>query len=112
MRSDGLTFLLHQSSSPDQLPFPIAFLFISIPLVLAVLWLGWVRPYSIRHGKGYTPGGNAAVTFWVDWQQAGEIARKKGDGKMILLCRSVFWLQVAFALLVLFLILYPALRGG
>lgn len=89
----------------------MAFLFVIIPLLLAVLWLGWMRPYSIRHGKGYTPGGNAGVTFWVDWQQAGEMARENGDMGMVRICRVVFWLQVVFAVMVLFLIFYPAVRG-
>lgn len=85
-----------------------AVFFISIPLVLAVLWLGHIRPYCIRHGKGYTPGGNAGVTFWVDWEEAREIAREKGDGPMILVCRLVFWLQVLFVIGILSVILYQA----
>jgi len=36
------------------------------------------------------------VTFWVDWQQAQEIAKAKGDRGMILICRIVFWLHFVF----------------
>lgn len=85
-----------------------ALLFISIPLLLAVLWLGHIRPYCIRHGKGYTPGGNAGVTFWVDWQEAREIAREKGDGPMVMVCRAVFWLQVVFVIGMLSMVVYHA----
>lgn len=90
----------------------MAILIISIPPVLLVLWLGFIRPYCIRHGKGYTPGGNPGVTFWVNWQEAGEIARENGDGKMVMLCRVVFWLQVIFALLSLSMIFYPVIRDA
>ncbi len=70
-----------------------------IPFVAASLWLLSIRPYCRRNGKGYTPGANVGVTFWVDWQEAGEISRAKGDNGMIMICRVVFWLHiVAFAL--------------
>jgi hypothetical protein len=67
-----------------------------VPIVATLLCLLSIRPYSIRNGKGYTPGGNVGVTFWVDWQQAQEIAKEKGDRGMILICRIVFWLHVVF----------------
>jgi hypothetical protein len=67
-----------------------------VPIVTTLLWLLCIRPYSLRNGKGYTPGGNVGVTFWVDWQQAQEIAKAKGDRGMILICRIVFWLHVVF----------------
>lgn len=31
-----------------------------------ILWLFGVRPYCLRHGKGYTPGANLNVTMWID----------------------------------------------
>ena len=66
------------------------------PIVATLLWLLCIRPYALRNGQGYTPGGNVGVTFWVDWQQAQEIANAKGDKGMILICRIVFWLHVVF----------------
>lgn len=77
----------------------VAAIFI-IPFVAALLWLLAIRPYCRRNGKGYTPGANVGVTFWVDWQQASEIARAKGDEGMIMICRVVLWLHiVTFAIL-------------
>lgn len=70
--------------------------FVIVPIVTTLLWLLCIRPYSLRNGKGYTPGGNVGVTFWVDWQQAQEIAKAKGDRGMILICRIVFWLHAVF----------------
>jgi hypothetical protein len=65
-----------------------------IPLVVTLIWLLSIRPYCQRNRKGHTPGANIGVTFWVDWQEAGEIAKAKGDEGMILVCRMVLWLQV------------------
>ena len=77
----------------------IAAIFI-IPFVAALLWLLAVRPYCRRNGKGYTPGANIGVTFWVDWQEAAEISRAKGDDGMIMVCRVILWLHImAFAIL-------------
>jgi hypothetical protein len=70
------------------------FAIVIIPIAVTVIWLTTIRPYCQRNRKGYTPGMNAGVTFWVDWQEAGEIARDKGDSGMIFVCRLVFWLQV------------------
>ena len=70
------------------------FAVVIIPVAIAVLWLLSIRPYCRRHGKGFTPGAAMGVTFWVDWQEAGEIARAKGDSGMISVCRLVFWLQI------------------
>ncbi len=72
----------------------MGFAFVIIPLVVSMLWLLSIRPYCQRHRKGHTPGANIGVTFWVDWQEAGEIARARGDSGMIMVCRLVFWLQV------------------
>ncbi|RYD22521.1 MAG: hypothetical protein EOP88_07670 [Verrucomicrobiaceae bacterium] len=74
------------------LPFLIA------PFVLPVLWLVVLRPYCIRHGKGYTPGAGVSVTLWVDWQQGGEIAREKGHTGMRVVCGFIFALQVLYFL--------------
>lgn len=74
--------------------------------VLAVMatpgiWFFIIRPYAVRHGRGYTPGANIAVTAWVDWQQARELARARNDAGMIRWCRLFLWLQVAGALVFL-----------
>ena len=68
-----------------------------IPLAIPLLWLCAIRPYCIRNGSGYTPGANIGVTLWIDWQQANEIAKSKGDRGMILVCKIVFWLHVVIA---------------
>ena len=67
-----------------------------VPIAAMLLWLFSIRPYALRNGQGYTPGGNVGVTFWVDWQQAQEIAKTKGDMGMVLICRMVFWMHVVF----------------
>lgn len=35
------------------------------------------------------------VTFWVDWQEAKELSRARGDEGMIRICHVVFWLHIA-----------------
>lgn len=80
-------------------------LLILIPLVVAVLWLLVIRPYCIRNRKGYTPGANAGVTLWIDWQEATEIARKRGDQRMLLLCRIFLALQILFLALLVILVI-------
>ena len=76
-------------------------MFVFIIIIPLLLWLLSIRPYCRRNGKGFTPGAGMGVTFWVDWQEAGEIAKAKGHRGMILACRFVFWLQViAFIILV------------
>lgn len=74
------------------------FLFLFLPVLIALLWLFSLRPYCRKNGKGYTPGANIGATFWIDWQEAGEIAKQKGDEGMLMLCRVVLGLQVAWAL--------------
>lgn len=74
---------------------PMIIVAVLVSIAVTLLWLLCIRPYAIRNGKGYTPGGNVGVTMWVDWQQAQEIARARGDRGMILICRMVFWLHVA-----------------
>ena len=76
-----------------------------IPILAILLWLFSIRPYCRRNGKGFTPGAAAGVTFWVDWQEAGEIAKTKGDGGMIFVCRLVFWLHIVGFCIFLFSIL-------
>lgn len=73
-------------------------LLVLIPSALILLWLVSIRPYCRKHKQGYTTGANWGVTIWVDWQQAGEIARKQGDGGMIVVCRLFLFLQIAFVL--------------
>ena len=72
-----------------------------------LLWLFSIRPYCRRHGKGYTPGANVAVTFWVDWQEAWELAKECGDSGMVTVCRLVLILKI-----VVFGALVMALMGG
>ena len=72
-----------------------------IPFAALLLWLFSIRPYCRRNGKGYTTGANVGVTFWVDWQEAKEMAKTRGDLGMIAICRIVLWLHVlAFAIIV------------
>lgn len=59
-------------------------LFFLIPFLL---WLFSIRPYCVKNGMGYTPGSNAGITIWVDWQQAKELAKEKGDDGMQWICR-------------------------
>lgn len=71
------------------------FAIVFIPIAVTILWLVSIRPYCRRNGKGHTPGANAGVTFWVDWQEATEIAKSKDDRGMLLICRMVLLLQIA-----------------
>ena len=76
------------------------FAIVFMPVIAALLWLLSIRPYCRRNGKGYTPGANAGVTFWVDWQEAKEISKTRGDEGMMMICRIVFWLHImVFAIL-------------
>jgi hypothetical protein len=72
-----------------------------IPLAHMLLWLLSIRPYCRRNGKGYTPGANIGVTFWIDWQEAAEISKAKDNKGMIMICRCVLLLHIiAFVILV------------
>ncbi len=73
-----------------------------VPLVITLLWLFSIRPYCIRNRKGYTPGANLGVTFWVDWDQARELAKAEGNRRMLLICRVVLWLQILAVVVLLF----------
>lgn len=71
-----------------------------IPFVVSLLWLLSIRPYCRRNGKSFTPGANIGVTFWIDWQEAKEIAKAKDDEGMIMVCRLVLLLHlVAFVMI-------------
>ncbi|MEO5712317.1 MAG: hypothetical protein ABIT37_02425 [Luteolibacter sp.] len=82
-----------------------------IPFLAALLWLLSIRPYCRRNGKGFTPGAAIGVTFWVDWQEAGEIAKSKGDDGMILVCRFVFWLHIIGFCTLAFAVLRPLFQN-
>lgn len=78
-----------------------------VPLVAIVLWLFSIRPYCRRNGKGFTPGANMGVTYWVDWQEATEISKTKGDGGMIMICRLVFWLHILGLAILAYVVFNP-----
>jgi hypothetical protein len=71
------------------------YLLVSCFVIAIFLWLFSIRPYCRRNGKGFTVGATAGITFWVDWQVAGELAKKKGDSGMIFVCRVFGILHVA-----------------
>ena len=73
-----------------------------IPFAAVLLWLFSIRPYCRRNGKGYTPGANVGATFWIDWQEAGEISRAKNDRGMIMICRAVLWMHIVGILILAF----------
>jgi hypothetical protein len=83
------------------------FALVIIPLVNILLWLFSIRPYCRRNGKGFTPGANIGVTYWVDWQEAREIAKGKSDDGMIMICRLVFWLHILGLAILAYAILNP-----
>lgn len=66
-----------------------------LPCIITVVWLLVIRPYCRRNGKGYTCGANAGVTFWVDWQQAKDLAKRNGDKRMMVICDVLLVLQIA-----------------
>ncbi len=70
------------------------FIFAVSMIAIAVLWLFSVRPYLRKNGKGYTTGANFGVAFWVDWQEAGELAKKKNHTGMIAVCRALLVFQI------------------
>lgn len=80
-------------------------LFALIPFAAVALWLLVIRPYCIRNRKGYTPGANAGVTLWIDWQEATEIAKSRGDRGMLLICRVFLGLQILCLLMILLAVL-------
>jgi len=82
------------------------FLIISIPPALLLLWCLVIRPYCRRNGKGYTTGANIPITAWVDWQQAGEMARANNDRGQIFACRLFLLLHILLALSVILFIVW------
>lgn len=83
-------------------------LVVLIPILVLLIWLFSVRPFCRKNGKGYTPGANIGATFWIDWQEAGEIAKRKGDRKMIMICRLLLGLQIAWVLV----LILAVVKGG
>ena len=65
------------------------------------LWLLVIRPYCIRHRKGYTPGALMGVTIWVDWQEASGVAKERADKGMIFICRLFLVLQLSIVAAIL-----------
>lgn len=68
------------------------FLFVTSITLSFGLWFGMLRPYCRRHGKGFTPGANVGVTLMVDWQEAGELAKARGDRSISWICRLMLGL--------------------
>lgn len=64
-----------------------------------LLWLFIIRPYCIRHGKGYTPGANWAVSIWINWQEALDLAKVHDDRGIRNVCHLFLSLQIAFAII-------------
>lgn len=62
------------------------------------VWLVAIRPYSLRHRQGYTPGASFGVTAWVDWEQARAIARDRRDPAMQWICRLFISLKAAMVM--------------
>lgn len=65
-------------------------------------WVLILRPYRRKHGQGFTPGADCGVTFWVDWQQATELARKNENLWIIGVCRTLLLIHIVFALIFVF----------
>ena len=70
--------------------------FVIFQIVTTLIWLFCIRPYCRSNGKGYAPGFNSGVTILFDWQQARVIEKAKGDHGIIMTCRIIFLLNVAF----------------
>ncbi|MDP4625444.1 MAG: hypothetical protein NWT08_09935 [Akkermansiaceae bacterium] len=90
------------------------FLALVITLVICSPYLVWqffIRPYCLKHGKGYTTGMNWAATMWVDWQEAKELATAKGDHKILVACRAFLWIHLVFFVLALGFIVI-SIAGG
>jgi len=59
-----------------------------------LIWLLAIRPYARKHGGGYTPGANIAITAWVDWQHAKDTAKARKDRNILWMCRVFFALSL------------------
>ncbi|MGJ8642231.1 MAG: hypothetical protein ACSHX9_02390 [Luteolibacter sp.] len=78
------------------------FLAIVSTLIICSPYLVWqfaIRPYCLKNGKGYTTGANWAVTMWVNWQEAKELATERGDKRMIYACQLYLWIHIVFLLI-------------
>lgn len=62
-----------------------------------LLWLFVIRPYCFRNGMAYTPGANIPVTMWIDWQQANELAKERGDTGYRVVCGVYLGLKVVMS---------------
>jgi hypothetical protein len=71
------------------------------------IWILIIRPYCVRHRKGYTPGAHPSVTIWVDWQEAAGLAKERDDKGMIFVCRLFLMLQMT----ILAVIMVAMFRG-
>jgi len=64
-----------------------------------LIWLTFIRPYCFRHGQAYTPGALIWVTFWIDWQNARELAKRNEDRRVLVACAFFFCVQSIYTLL-------------
>ena len=78
-----------------------------LPLMTFVLWLFSIRPYCRRNGKGFTPGATIWVTYWVDWQEAKEMSKARGDTGMIMICHLVSAFHIACLAILAYAIFKP-----
>lgn len=83
----------------------ILILFFTNLILPFLTWLVVLRPYCVKHGEGYTPGANLGVAFWIDWQQAGEIAARRGDTWIKIACRLLLGVHLISVLLFLLSVL-------
>jgi|694.fasta_scaffold80135_4 hypothetical protein len=87
-------------------------LFFLLGMAAVLIWFFLLRPYCRRHGKGITQGTGGLVPFWVDWQEAWDIAKAKGDRGMVFVCRVVLGLQLAVVGIVGVIFVRLRLGGG
>lgn len=73
-----------------------------------LIWFLVLRPYARRHGGGYTPGANIAITAWVDWQHAKETAKARQDQNILWMCRWFLVLSLATPTIFLLMIIRAA----
>lgn len=78
-------------------------------MTVPLIWLFVIRPYCVKHGRGYTLGANVGVTIWVDWQQARELAQMRADRRMLFWCRAFLVIQMVWLALLLLVILAASL---
>ena len=66
-----------------------------------LLWLFVIRPYCFKNGMAYTPGANIGVTMWIDWQEASELAKARGDKSLLVVCGIFLAIKLLFGPFVL-----------